>query len=163
MAAVNDQSESEYLPEGWTFDENPSYVHGIKITSPDNHGFYSRREVIEAMMRSKLDNRSLFLIWSSLHKEGWQLGGPLLPPGWRWMKYKKDLKYLTEGMVVFISSNDALKYIEGNDDYEKQAAEKFKDWLTIYNPGYLKKQRKGFKFKKKFITNRFECCPKMSS
>ena len=150
MAAVNDQSESEYLPEGWTFDENPSYVHGIKITSPDNHSFYSRREVIESMMRSKLDNRSLFLIWSSLHKEGWQLGGPLLPPGWRWMKYKKDLKYLTEGMVVFISSNDALKYIEGNDDYEKQAAEKFKNWLTIYNPGYLKKQRKGFKFKKKF-------------
>ena len=56
------------------------------------------------------------------------------------MRYKKDLKYLTESMVVFISSSDALKYIDGNDDYDREAADKFRDWLNIYNPGFLNRK-----------------------
>ena len=104
------------------------------------------RQVIESLMKgpaaARPDNRALYLVWSSLGREGWRLGGPLLPPGWRYMRYKKDMKYLTEGMVVFISSNDALKYIDGNDDYEVEAADNFKQWMkqnVLLNDTKMKK------------------------
>ena len=39
-------TDPEYFPPGWTYDQDPGYVHGIKITAPDGRSFYSRREVV---------------------------------------------------------------------------------------------------------------------
>jgi len=122
---------AERLPEGWTYDRDAKYAHGILIKSPDGQSFYSRRAVIEHMIKNKFDNISIYLVWNTLHREGWHLGGGLLPSGWRFMNLKSgnEKKYLTCEMIVFINSSDALKYIVSNDHYDDKDIENFKLWI----------------------------------
>jgi len=122
---------AERLPEGWTFDKDAKYAHGILIKSPEGQSFYSRRAVIEHMIRNKFDNIAIYLVWNTLHREGWHLGGGLLPAGWRVMQHKtgNEKKYLTCEMIVFINSSDALKYIVSNEQYDDKDISNFRKWI----------------------------------
>eukprot|EP00092_Neocalanus_flemingeri_P024064 GFUD01026103.1.p1 GENE.GFUD01026103.1~~GFUD01026103.1.p1 ORF type:complete len:315 (-),score=121.98 GFUD01026103.1:3-926(-) len=122
---------AERLPQGWTYDKDEKYAHGILIKSPEGQSFYSRRAVIEYMIKNKADHITTYLVWNTLHREGWHLGGPLIPWGWRFMNHKSgnEKKYLTGEMIVFINSSDALKYIISNDSYDDKDIENFKKWI----------------------------------
>ena len=122
---------AERLPEGWTHDKDAKYAHGILIKSPEGQSFYSRRAVIEHMIRNKFDNLTIYLVWNTLHREGWHLGGGLLPAGWRVMNHKtgNEKKYLTCEMIVFINSSDALKYIVSNEQYDDKDVGNFRKWI----------------------------------
>jgi len=121
----------ERLPEGWTYEKGEKFAHGILIKSPEGQNFFSRRAVIEYMIKYKFDYITTYLVWNTLHREGWHLGGRLLPWGWRFMDHKSgnEKKYLTGEMIVFINSSDALKYIISNDSYDDQDVENFKKWI----------------------------------
>jgi len=60
------------------------------------------------------------------------LGGELLPAGWRVKFHKKlfDYKYLTREMEVLGGSDEALKHITGNDEYDNDSVDIFKKWVT---------------------------------
>jgi len=122
---------AERLPEGWSYDKDAKYAHGILIKSPEGQSFYSRRAVIEHMIRNKFDNITIYLVWNTLHREGWHLGGSLLPAGWRVMNHKtgNEKKYLTCEMIVFINSSDALKYIVSNEQYDDEDVGNFRKWI----------------------------------
>jgi len=122
---------AERLPEGWSHDKDEKYAHGILIKSPEGQSFYSRRAVIEYMIKNKFDHIPTYMVWNTLHREGWHLGGPLIPWGWRFMNHKSgnERKYLTGEMIVFINSSDALKYIISNDNYDDKDVENFKKWI----------------------------------
>jgi len=122
---------AERLPAGWTHDKDPKYAHGILIKSAEGQSFYSRRAVIEYMIKNKFDHIPTYLVWNTLHREGWHLGGPLIPWGWRFMNHKSgnEKKYLTGEMIVFINSSDALKYIISNDQYDDKDIDNFKKWI----------------------------------
>jgi len=122
---------AERLPAGWTYDKDEKYAHGILIKSPEGQSFYSRRAVIEYMIKNRFDHIPTYLVWNTLHREGWHLGGPLIPWGWRFMNHKSgnEKKYLTGEMIVFINSSDALKYIISNDQYDDKDIENFKKWI----------------------------------
>merc|ERR1719186_600287 len=79
------------------------------------------------MIKNKFDHIPTYMVWNTLHREGWHLGGPLIPWGWRFMNHKSgnERKYLTGEMIVFINSSDALKYIISNDNYDDKDVENF--------------------------------------
>ena len=121
----------EKFPPGWTCTKDVKFAHGILITSPEGQNFYSRRAAIESMIKNKTDNILIYIVWNTLHREGWHLGGPLLPWGWRLMIHDSgnDYKYLTGEMIVFLNSSDALKYIVSCDQYDDKDIENFRKWI----------------------------------
>jgi len=118
------------LPLNWSLETSPDGSE-VTITSSQGKVFTSRLAVVEFLIKSKSDPKTIYNMWNTLEDEGWKIGGELVPPGWR-IKFHKsifDYKYLSREMAVIHSTEVALKHIiDDNDEYTPENVDKFKKW-----------------------------------
>ena len=87
-------------------------------------------EDVEFLIKSKSDPQTIYNLWNTLDTEGWNIGGELLPPGWRVKFHKKvfDYKYLTREMSILHSTEEAIKVVQDSGDYTFENVANFKQW-----------------------------------
>ena len=118
------------LPKNWTFENLSEKV--IKITAASGEVFYSRLQALEFMIESEQDQDIIFDLWETLEDEDWIFGCNYVPVGWGVRKQDTNVLFLTKELVVLTSVDEALDYIENDDEYEPKDYKILNDWKEIY-------------------------------
>ena len=136
------------LPPGWKQERLAGQL--VRITARDGARFYSRLQALEHLVEAGEEDQELLLgLWRSLEQEGWVTDLSFVPQGWAVRRNGREVLFLTKELVVLASTEEALEYIETEDDYEPLAYKVLNDWRelflgatwvedTILPPGWLK-------------------------
>ena len=118
------------LPSGWSFEKLSEKV--IKIISESGQVFFSRLQAIEFMIENDVDEDIIFGLWETLVEEDWIFGCNYVPAGWGVRKLDSNVLFLTKELAVLTSVDEALDYIENDDEYEPKDYKVLNDWKEIY-------------------------------
>ena len=118
------------LPPDWKMES----LHGklIKITASDGQTFYSRLQALEHMLDTEQEPELTCSMWESLTEEDWTFGLTFVPPCWAVRWSLGQLMFLTKELVVLASVEEALEYIEMDDEYEPVSYKILNDWWEIF-------------------------------
>ena len=118
------------LPEKWSFEQLSDKV--IKITAATGEVFFSRLQALEFMIENDIESEFLFSLWETLEDEDWVFGCSYVPDGWGVRKLDNNILFLTKELAVLTSVDEALDYIENEDEYEPKDYKVLNDWKEIY-------------------------------
>ena len=122
------------LPTGWTREKLDEKL--IKITAPDGSVFFSRIKAMEHMIEEGVGQEHILSLWRELDQEGWVFAVPHLPQGWG-VRGEGGLSYLflTRELEVLVSSEQALAYIENEDNYTGEDYKRMDRWVDQLKGG----------------------------
>ena len=121
------------LPKDWSFEKLSDKV--IKITAATGEVFFSRLQALEFMIEQDVECQFLFSLWDTLEDEDWLFGCNYVPDGWGVRRLDNNVLFLTAELTVLTSVDQALDYIENEDDYEPKDYKVLNDWKEIYISG----------------------------
>ena len=118
------------LPEKWSFEKMTDKV--VKITAATGEVFFSRLQALEFMIENDIESEFLLSLWDTLEDEDWIFGCNYVPDGWGVRKLDNNLLFLTKELAVLTSVDEALDYIENEDEYSPKDYKVLNDWKEIY-------------------------------
>ena len=128
---ISPESSSVKLPPGWRLERLAGRL--VKITAGDGAIFYSRLQALEFLVEAGEEDPDLLLsLWRSLEEEGWSSGLSFVPRGWAVRRNGREVLFLTKELVVVASVEEALEYIETDDEYEPVAYKVLNDWRDMF-------------------------------
>ena len=127
---VEKKKEQPKLPKDWTMEQLSEKV--IKITAASGDVFFSRLQAIEYMIENDVDEDIIYGVWKTLDEEEWIFECNYVPTAWGVRKQESNVLFLTKELVVLTSVDEALDYIENDDEYEPKDYKVLNDWKEIY-------------------------------
>ena len=127
--------EQHNLPQGWRLDRLEGEL--IQISAPDGNTFFSRIKAMEHMLEEGVADEHVLGLWRELDQEGWRFGIPHLPQGWgvRAEQSEEGFIFLTRELEVLVSSEQALAYIEQEDNYTGEDYKRLDRWVDLLKGG----------------------------
>ena len=104
----------------------------VKITAATGEVFFSRLQALEFMIENDIESEFLFSLWDTLEDEDWIFGCNYVPDGWGVRKLDNNVLFLTKELAVLTSVDEALDYIENEDEYSPKEYKVLNDWKEIY-------------------------------
>ena len=120
------------LPAGWRLERLGGKM--VKISAGDGTTtFYSRLQALEWLVEAGEEDQDLLLgLWRSLDQEGWITDLTFVPRGWAVRRNAREVLFLTSELVVLASVEEALEYIETEEEYEPLAYKVLNDWRDLF-------------------------------
>ena len=116
------------LPANWRCEiEDDEEV----IYNEEGAKFESRREAAEFLIKNNFPPKVIYALWSSLDREGWQADNKAIPPGWRQKFHPQihDYKYVTRELTLLNSSEEALRFIQKDEELSRNCLDLFQSWV----------------------------------
>ena len=106
----------------------------VKISAGDGTTtFYTRLQALEWLVEAGEEDQDLLLgLWRSLDQEGWITDLTFVPRGWAVRRNAREVLFLTSELVVLASVEEALEYIETEEEYEPLAYKVLNDWRDLF-------------------------------
>ena len=127
---LNVSRPAPVLPGGWSCEHLSDKL--IKITSDEGEVFYSRLQALEFMIENDVADELVYELWKTLDQEDWIFGCNYVPEAWGVRKLDSNVLFLSKELVVLTSVDEALDYIENEDDYEPKDFKVLNDWKEVY-------------------------------
>ena len=131
QASPESSSVGLVLPPSWRLERLAGEL--VKITGGAGAVFYSRLQALQHLVESGEEDQELLLgLWESLRLEGWISHLTFVPQGWAVRRTGREVLFLTKELVVLASVEEALEYIETDDEYEPVAYKVLNDWRELF-------------------------------